>query len=51
MDLVARKLLRVNLSDLAAKGANPTPISCRSPGLSGCGWAERQAFAREGNLG
>lgn len=45
LDLVARKLLRVNLSDLAAKGAEPFGY------LLGCAWsetsglAEREAFA------
>ena len=44
LDTVARKLLRVNLSDLAAKGAEPFGylLAC---GWSGrCGWPERQAF-------
>lgn len=45
-DLVARKLLRVNLSDLAAKGAEPYGwfLSVSWPGR--CGWPEREAFAR-----
>lgn len=45
LDLVARKLLRVNLSDLAAKGAEPYGwfLSVSWPGR--CGWAEREAFA------
>ena len=45
MDTVARKLLRVNLSDLAAKGAEPFGylLACAwSPRLD---WPERQAFA------
>lgn len=45
LDTVAQKLLRVNLSDLAAKGAEPFGymLSC---GWSGrCGWPEREAFA------
>ena len=44
LDTVARKLLRVNLSDLAAKGAEPFGylLSC---GWSGrCGWPERMSF-------
>lgn len=46
LDLVARKLLRVNLSDLAAKAAEPWGwfLSVSWPGR--CGWAEREAFAR-----
>ena len=46
LDLVARKLLRVNLSDLAAKGAAPWGwfLAISWPGR--CGWAEREAFAR-----
>ena len=46
LDLVARKLLRVNLSDLAAKGAEPygwfLSVSWPKP----FGWAEREAFAQ-----
>lgn len=45
LDTVARKLLRVNLSDLAAKGAEPFGylLTCAwSPRL---GWEERRAFA------
>ena len=44
LDTVAQKLLRVNLSDLAAKGAEPFGylLSC---GWSGrCGWPERETF-------
>ncbi len=44
LDTVARKLLRVNLSDLAAKGAEAFGylLSC---GWSGrCGWPERMTF-------
>src|ERR1700761_9338811 len=46
LDLVAKKLLRVNLSDLAAKAAEPFGwfLSVSWPGR--CGWAEREAFAR-----
>ena len=45
LDLVARKLLRVNLSDLAAKGAEPYGylLACAWP--SGLGWDARAAFA------
>ncbi len=46
LDLVARKLLRVNLSDLAAKAAEPWGwfLTVSWPGR--CGWPEREAFAR-----
>jgi len=45
LDTVARKLLRVNLSDLAAKGAEPFGylLACFWPEASG--WLEREAFA------
>ncbi|MBA3999396.1 thiamine-phosphate kinase [Brevundimonas sp.] len=45
LDTVARKLLRVNLSDLAAKGAEPFGylLACFWPEVSG--WREREAFA------
>lgn len=45
MDLIARKLLRVNLSDLAAKGAVPYGyvLACAWPAERD--WADRQAFA------
>ena len=45
LDTVARKLLRVNLSDLAAKGAEPFGylLACCWPVESG--WLEREAFA------
>ncbi len=45
LDTVAQKLLRVNLSDLAAKGAEPFGylLACHWSGR--CGWPERQAFA------
>ena len=45
LDTVARKLLRVNLSDLAAKGAEPFGylLACFWPVESG--WLEREAFA------
>ena len=44
LDTVARKLLRVNLSDLAAKGAEPFGylLACHWSGR--CGWPEREAF-------
>ena len=45
LDTVAKKLLRVNLSDLAAKGAEPFGylLACFWPVESG--WLEREAFA------
>ena len=45
LDLVARKLLRVNLSDLAAKGAAPYGyfLACAWPASRG--WEAREAFA------
>jgi len=45
-DLVARKLLRVNLSDLAAKGADPYGYFLAAAWPPTYGWAEREAFAR-----
>jgi thiamine-monophosphate kinase len=45
-DRVARKLLRVNLSDLAAKGAEPYGYFLAIAWPSGGGWPEREAFAR-----
>lgn len=45
LDLVARKLLRVNLSDLAAKGAEPFGYLLACHWSSRCGWPEREAFA------
>lgn len=44
-DLVARKLLRVNLSDLAAKGAEPYGYFLAVAWPPAMGWPERQAFA------
>jgi thiamine-monophosphate kinase len=44
-DLVARKLLRVNLSDLAAKGAEPWGYFLAVSWPSGWDWAARQRFA------
>jgi thiamine-monophosphate kinase len=46
LDLVARKLLRVNLSDLAAKGAEPWGWFLTVSWPKRCGWPEREAFAR-----
>jgi len=45
LDLVARKLLRVNLSDLAAKAAEPYAWFLAVSWPARCGWPERQAFA------
>lgn len=45
-DLVARKLLRVNLSDLAAKGAAPYGYFLAAAWPKAFGWDARQAFAR-----
>ena len=44
-DLIARKLLRVNLSDLAAKGAQPYGYFLGTAWSPEFGWPERQAFA------
>ena len=44
-DLIARKLLRVNLSDLAAKGAEPYGYFLATAWTPSFGWPERQAFA------
>ncbi len=46
MDLVARKLLRVNLSDLAAKAAEPYGYFLNTAWSPRCGWTERTAFAK-----
>lgn len=46
LDLVARKLLRTNLSDLAAKGAEPYGYLLWVSWPPGCGWAERERFVR-----
>jgi thiamine-monophosphate kinase len=43
--LVARKLLRVNLSDLAAKGAEPYGYLLSIAWPSRFGWPQRRAFA------
>ncbi|MFN3514566.1 MAG: thiamine-phosphate kinase [Phenylobacterium sp.] len=45
LDLVARKLLRVNLSDLAAMGAERYGYFLAVAWPPPCGWPERQAFA------
>lgn len=44
-DLIARKLLRVNLSDLAAKGAEPYGYFLATAWSNAFGWPQRQAFA------
>lgn len=46
LDLVARKLLRVNLSDLAAKAAEPFGYLLAAAWPEGWGWTERETFAR-----
>ncbi len=45
LDLVARKLLRANLSDLAAKAAEPYGYFLAVAWPPGCGWAGREQFA------
>lgn len=45
LDTVARKLLRVNLSDLAAKGAEPFGYLLACHWSPRCGWPERMSFA------
>ena len=45
LDLVAGKLLRANLSDLAAKAAEPYAYLLATAWSPRCGWAEREAFA------
>ncbi len=45
LDLVARKLLRVNLSDLAAKGAEPYGYFLTTAWPSGATWDDRKLFA------
>jgi len=44
LDTVAKKLLRVNLSDLAAKGAEPFGYLLACHWSERCGWPERMAF-------
>ena len=46
LDLVARKLLRANLSDLAAKGADPWAYFLAAMWPARCVWAERERFVR-----
>lgn len=46
LETVARRLLRVNLSDLAAKGAEPYGYFLAVAWRPDCGWPEREAFAR-----
>ncbi|RZJ93516.1 MAG: thiamine-phosphate kinase [Brevundimonas sp.] len=46
LDTVAQKLLRVNLSDLAAKGAEPFGYLLSCAWSERCGWPEREAFAQ-----
>jgi thiamine-monophosphate kinase len=46
LDLVARKLLRTNLSDLAAKGAEPFGYLLAAAWRRSDGWDERAAFAK-----
>ncbi|WP_292053674.1 MULTISPECIES: thiamine-phosphate kinase [unclassified Brevundimonas] len=44
LDEVAQKLLRVNLSDIAAKGAVPFGYLLACHWSERCGWPEREAF-------
>ena len=44
LDTVARKLMRVNLSDLAAKGAEPFGYLLACHWSTRCGWPERMTF-------
>lgn len=44
LDLVARKLLRVNLSDLAAKGAEPFGYFLTTAWPTAATWADRERF-------
>lgn len=46
LDLVARKLLRVNLSDLAAKGADPYGYLLTTAWPHGTSWEAKALFAR-----
>lgn len=46
LDLVARKLLRVNLSDLAAKGAEPYGYFLSTAWPTGTGWDDKALFAK-----
>ena len=45
-DLVARRLLRTNLSDLAAKAAEPFGYLLAIAWPHGAAWSEREAFAK-----
>ena len=45
LDLVARKLIRTNLSDLAAKAAEPYGYFLAVAWPAGSGWPERERFA------
>jgi thiamine-monophosphate kinase len=45
LDIVARRLLRTNLSDLAAKAAEPFGYFLAIAWPHDCGWPEREAFA------
>jgi thiamine-monophosphate kinase len=45
LDTVAQKLLRVNLSDLAAKGVEPFGYLLACHWSERCGWPERKTFA------
>jgi thiamin-phosphate kinase len=44
LDTVAKKLMRVNLSDLAAKGAEPFGYLLACHWSERCGWPERMTF-------
>lgn len=46
LNTVAQKLLRVNLSDLAAKGAESFGYMLACHWSARCGWPEREAFAQ-----
>jgi thiamine-monophosphate kinase len=46
LDLVARKLLRVNLSDLAAKGAEPYGYFLTTAWPTGTTWADQEQFVK-----
>lgn len=46
LNMVARKLLRTNLSDLAAKGAEPFGYLLATVWRESDGWEAREAFAR-----
>jgi thiamine-monophosphate kinase len=45
-DIVARRLLRTNLSDLAAKAAEPFGYTLMTAWPAARAWSERQAFIR-----